>query len=173
MALSTAYRIIPTTELASQQITTTLNQQACVINLYAKTTNVPAEAPDEITSDPIPRYENINPCFLDLYLAGNLVLGGVYLRQGTLLIRDTYFGFSGDLVVFDTTGAGADPVGVSPILPPLYLRNPLQIAEYPLSLGDQAPNLLAGTIPGMGSQFILTYWPAGTYTPGYSFVPLP
>jgi hypothetical protein len=168
--LSTAYSIVPTSEAPAQQITITLAGQACLIRLYTKSTNVPTIDPGEIPTDPEPRYENINPCFVDVYTGSgaNLIVGGVYVRQGTLIVRDVYLGFVGDLVVVDTTGAAEDPRGVPARLPPTYLRNQTQLAEYPLADGDMAPPAVAGRIPGMGTRWILTYWPVGSYVPGYS-----
>lgn len=168
--LSTAYQIIPVTEAPSQSITVTLAGQLCVINLYTKSTNIPAQNPNEIASDPTPRYENVNPCFIDLFLNGSTtpVVGGVYVRQGSLIVRDTYLGFVGDLAVLDMSGAGEDPIGVPPRLPPPPLRNALQLATFPISLGNMAPASVAGTIPGMGVRWLLTYWPIGSYVPGYS-----
>jgi hypothetical protein len=151
-------------------ITITLGGQACLIRLYTKSTNIPVLEPGETSSDPEPRYENVNPCFVDVYTGSgaNLIVGGIYVRHGSLIVRDVYLGFIGDLAVFDTKpGAAEDPVGIPLILPPLHLRNADQLAEFPLSDGNQAPAAVAGRIPGMGSRWILTYWPVGTYTPGY------
>ena len=164
------YLVVPVTEAPAQRITISLGLQSCVIRLYTKSTNEPAHDPDEIPTDPHPRYENVNPVFVDLYTdsGATLIVGGVYVRHGSLIVRDTYLGFSGDLAVYDTSGAGEYPVGVPPRLPPLYLRSEAQREAYPLSLGNMAPPNVAGRIPGMGSRFILTYWPPGSYTPGYS-----
>lgn len=164
------YLVVPTTEAPSQAITITLNGQACLINLYTKSINIAVQAPNEIPTDPTPRYENVNPCFVDVYTGtgANLIIGGVYVRQGSLIVRDVYLGFVGDLSVIDTSGAAQDPYGVPPRLPPPYLRNPAQLAAFPLSDGNAAPPAVAGHIPGMGSRFILTYWPPGSYVPGYS-----
>ena len=174
-ATSTAYQIVPMTEAPAQSITITLGGQACLIVLYTKSTNVPMWNPDEIATDPNPVYENVNPCFVDLYTGAGatLIIGGVYLRQGSLIVRDTYLGFVGDMSIIDFSGAGEDPRGVPPILPPNYLRNYEQRQMFPLSLGNQAPPNLAGRIPGMGSRWLLTYWAPGTYTPGYPPSPPP
>ena len=166
-AVSTAYSVIPTTPAPYQSISITLAGQSCLINFYVKSIFVPVQEPNEIGSDPEPRYENQNPCFVDLYLNGALVIGGALARQGQLLVRDVYLGFSGDLVVIDTSGAGEDPYGVPPVLPPYYLRGASQRA-FPLVDGDLAPASVAGTIPGMGTRYLLTYWPASSYTPGYT-----
>lgn len=164
-----SFLVVPVTEAPSQQITITLNGQAVIINLYTKSITIPVLSPNQIPTEP-PQYQNTNPCFVDVYTASgaNLVIGGVYVRQGALIVRDTYLGFVGDLSVIDTSGAGEDPQGVPPVLPPQDLRNPQQTAEFPLSDGDLAPPNVSGLIPGMGTRWLLTYWAPGTYVPGYS-----
>ena len=167
MRTTNAYWIIPTTTAAYQQFTVTLAGQACLINLYTKTLNIPILEPSTIPISP-PKYENINPVFIDLFLTGTLIVGGVVVRANSLIVRDTYLGFYGDLVVIDTSGAMEDPYGVSPRLPPNHLRNWWQ----QLMPGNQAAPSLAGTIPEMGTRWLLTYWPPGSYIPGYPpFVP--
>jgi hypothetical protein len=170
MAAALPFLVVPTTESPAQLITITLAGQACLIRLFTKSINVPALDPEEIATDPNPRYENANPVFVDVYTGSgaNLVVGGVIVRHGTLIVRDVYLGFLGDLAVYDTSGAMEDPQGVPPVLPPLVLRNATQLASFPLSDGDRAPPAVAGRIPGMGSRFLLTYWPVGSYKPGYS-----
>jgi hypothetical protein len=169
VALSTAYSTVPTTEAPAQAITITLGGQACLINLRTKSIMVPVLSPGETPTDP-PHYENANPCFVDVYVGSgaDLIVGGVYVRHGSLIVRDVYLGFIGDLAIFDTSGADEDPTGVPPRLPPLDLRNPDQVAAFPLSDGDLAPAAVSGRIPGMGTRWIMTYWPPGTYAPGYS-----
>jgi hypothetical protein len=170
VATSTAYQVVPTTEAPAQSITITLGGQAALIRLYTKSINVPVHDPNEIPIDPLPRYQNANPVFVDLYVGSGarLIVGAAIVRQGWLIVRDVYLGFSGDLVVYDASGAGEDPQGVPPVLPPRSLRSPAQTEEFPLSDGDRAPASVAGRIPGMGSRFILTWWPPGSYTLGYS-----
>lgn len=178
MAATTNYTIVPTSEAPSQSITITLGGQSCLIRLYTKSINAP-KAPSGSQPQPAPPappvYENINPCFVDLYVASGatLIIGGVEVsRPGGLIVRDTYLGFIGDLAVYDTAPPPGEPpstpFGVPPRLPPYNLRNQSQLATYPLAAGDRAPAYLAGRIRGMGSRFILTYWAPGTYTPGYS-----
>jgi hypothetical protein len=147
-----------------------LSGQACLINLFTKSINIAVLEPREIATDPTPRYENANPCFINVYTGSgaNLIIGGVYVRHAALIVRDVYLGFVGDLAVYDTSGANEDPSGVPPKLPPQHLRNAAQRTEFPLSAGDRAPPAVAGRIPGMGSRFILTWWPPGSYVPGYS-----
>lgn len=149
-------QIIPLTTAPSQTVNVTLGGQACRINVYTKSINVPTDA--SIPTEP-PTYENRNPVFLDLYLGNVLIIGGVLCRTSSLLLMDTYLGFVGDLSMIDTSGRYEDPYGVSPTLPPLDLRNLGQRNAYPLSLGDKAPPNVAGTIPGLGTRYQLTYWP--------------
>lgn len=164
------FLIVPLTEAPSQRVTITLGNQACVVNVYTKSLNVPVQAPNEPALDPDPRYENINPLFVDIYIdsGATLVIGGVIVRHNTLIVRDTYLGFTGDLVIFDTSGAEADPQGVPARLPPAWLRSQSQQAQFPLSYGDRAPASIAGRIPGLGSRWLMLYLLSGTYTPGYS-----
>ena len=173
-ATSNAYITIPSTEAPYQSIVVTLGGQNCQINLYTKSINVPIE--QQIPTDPDPVYQNINPCFIDFYVAGILVIGGVYVRQGSLIVRDTYLYVDqglpviGDLSVIDTSGAGEDPQGMPYRLPYPDLRNQLQ-QSIPLSYGGVAPPSMAGRIVGMGSRWLLTWWNSGTFTPGYSLPP--
>ncbi len=104
-----------------------------------------------------PTYENTNPVFLDLYVDGALVVGGAPCLNGVRIVRDAYLGFVGDLAVIDTTG-NADPQGAPLRLPPPNLRNIYQ-RNLPLSLAGKMPPDKANKIPGMGSRWILTYWP--------------
>lgn len=52
----------------------------------------------------------------------------------------------------------SDPQGVSRRLPPPDLRNLWQ-RSLPLRLGGIAPPDLANHIPGLGTRYLLTYWP--------------
>lgn len=47
--------------------------------------------------------------FVDLYVAGALVIGGVIAENLNRIVRSAYLGFGGDFVFFDTQGA-SDPV---------------------------------------------------------------
>jgi hypothetical protein len=105
-----------------------------------------------------PTYENTNPVFLDLYVNDTtLIVGGVPCLNDVRIVRDTYLGFIGDLSVIDTEG-NDDPQGVPLRLPLPPLRNVWQ-RNLPLSLAGKAPPNLANRIPGLGSRFLLTYWP--------------
>lgn len=154
---STDYQVIPVSEAPAQTINITLGNQSCRINIYTKSINVPIQGPTDIPSDPLPTYENQNPVFLDLYVNDALIIGGVLCLNGTKIVRDAYLGFIGDLAFIDLQG-DADPYGVPATLPPPDLRNWWQ-RHVPLSFGGKAPPAIAGKMPGLGTRFILTYWP--------------
>ena len=124
------------------------------ITAYVTTLN-PGNNP--ILVDP-PPYVNTNPVFVDVYLNDALLIGGVILRNKNKVVRNSYLGFTGDIVVIDTVG-DEDPVGVPPTLPPESLRNQDQ-RDLPLSLNGKAPAATAGTIPGLGSRYLLVWWPS-------------
>ncbi len=151
-------QIIPLTTAPSQTVFVTLSGQDCRINVYTKSLNVPIAPPGMTLSDPFPVYENANPVFLDLYVNDNLIIGGVILLNECLVVINEYLGFVGDLAIVDTQG-NEDPVGTPLRLPPLDLRNRVQ-RDIPLSQGD-SERLVNGpnTIPGLGSRWLLTYWP--------------
>jgi len=79
--------IIPTVVAPSQTLFTVLTSQACRINLYQKPLGL----------------------FLDLHVNDALRLGGALCLNGTLIVRDAYLGFIGDLIFFDLQGQ-ADPI---------------------------------------------------------------
>lgn len=92
---------IPLTAASSQTLSATLGGQVCQINVYQKTfwtDNNEAGMMAQIT-----------PMFLDLYVNNSLIIGGVLCLNGTLIVRDAYFGFTGDLAFYDTQGED-DPV---------------------------------------------------------------
>lgn len=151
------FQIIPLTDTPAQTVVVTLSQQACRINVYTKSINVPIQPPGMIPTDPNPVYENQNPVFLDLYLNDALILGGVICRNEARIVRNAYFGFAGDLSFIDTRG-DADPYGVPATLPPPDLRNYWQ-RHIPLTYAGKAPPNVAGKCPGLGTRFVLTYWP--------------
>lgn len=46
--------------------------------------------------------------FVDVYVSGALIIGGVWARNMTQIVRTPYLGFLGDLYFFDTQGTN-DP----------------------------------------------------------------
>lgn len=141
----------------------TLGAQACTLRVYSKSVMAPFFQPGMIATDP-PVYRNTCPVYLDLLVVpvgggdAELVVGGVIAHHATRIVRDTYLGFVGDLAFYDTQGS-EDPFGVPRRLPPYYLQNPYQMA-LPRIAGNRPanPNIL-GVCPGLGTRFILTYWP--------------
>lgn len=82
-------QIVPLQPVPSQTLTTTLGGQSCTINVYTKGIETPH-------------------LYLDLSVSGVLVLSGVICRNATAIVRNTYFGFVGDLAFYDTQGS-TDP----------------------------------------------------------------
>jgi hypothetical protein len=78
---------IPTQALPSQTINVTLGGQSCVIAIYQKSTGL----------------------FLDLTAANVVRMTGVLCHNRSLLVRQRYLGFVGDLSFIDTQGT-TDPV---------------------------------------------------------------
>jgi hypothetical protein len=79
-------QIIPLQAVPSQAVSVTLAGQNCQINLYAK----------------------LYGMFADLYVSNALVVGGILVLDRNRMVRSTYLGFVGDLIVYDTQGAN-DP----------------------------------------------------------------
>lgn len=162
MALSYQYQVVPLTEAPYQSVSIGLGGQQCIINIYTKSINVPIAPSRSIATDPNPTYENTNPVFVDLYVNDVLVIGGVIARNGVGIVYDAYLGFLGELSFNDLSGEGADPYGVPLRLPPPDLRNFWQ-RNLPIWLGGEyAPPSIAAKCPGLGSRFLLTYWPNST-----------
>jgi fumarate reductase subunit C len=74
--------IIPTQAVPNQTFSVTLNNQYCTVHVYAKSTGV----------------------YIDLSVNNALVIAGIICLNATLIVRDAYFGFSGDLVFVDLQG---------------------------------------------------------------------
>lgn len=156
--LSVSYFNVPLTTAPSQEVNVTLGGQPCRIRVYTKSINVPIHPPGTIVTYP-PPYENTNPVFVDLYVNDAIIIGGVLALNQNPIVRDKYLGFIGDLAFYDLSGKGEDPMGVPTRLPPPDLRNFFQ-RNLPAFLGGKyAPAAIAGSIPGLGNRFILTWWP--------------
>lgn len=78
--------IIPLQATPSQTLFTVLSQQSCQLNVYQKTTGM----------------------FVDLFVNNSILIGGMIACNRALMIRDSYWGFVGDLMFFDTQGQ-SDP----------------------------------------------------------------
>jgi hypothetical protein len=78
---------IPLQPVPSQNFKVPLNGQYCEINLYTRSTGL----------------------FIDLYANGQTIVTGVICLNQTLIVRDAYLGFIGDLAFLDTVSE-TDPV---------------------------------------------------------------
>jgi hypothetical protein len=79
--------VVPTAPVPSQTFKVALNNQACQINVYQKSTGL----------------------FIDLYISNNLVIAGVLCLNSNRIVRSIYLGFDGELLFYDTTGNATDP----------------------------------------------------------------
>lgn len=55
-------------------------------------------------------YQTDYGLFMDVFSNGSPVVAGTICEDVNRIVRDTYLGFAGDFVWYDTTGAGADPI---------------------------------------------------------------
>ena len=78
--------VVPTIPIPYQIFTVQLNNQNCQISIYQKSTGL----------------------FLDLYISGTLIIGGVICEDRNRIVRNAYLGFVGDLAFFDNQGS-SDP----------------------------------------------------------------
>lgn len=88
--------VIPIQDTPSQDLNINLGGQFCTISLRTR----------------------VSGMFCDLYVNNSLIIGGVICQNLNPIVRDTYLGFSGDLMFLDTQGV-SDPV--SPGLGTRYL----------------------------------------------------
>lgn len=79
---------VPLQAVPSQSVSVTLSNQNCQLNVYWTAYGL----------------------FMDVYVAGTLIIGGVICQNQNVIVRDAYLGFIGDFMFFDNSGAGADPV---------------------------------------------------------------
>lgn len=79
-------QIIPLSPVPNQTVNVQLAGQACTIDVF----------------------QNAYGLFLNLYLAGVLVVGGVICQNLNRIVREPYRGFLGDLSFIDNEGS-ADP----------------------------------------------------------------
>lgn len=75
-------QIIPIQPLPAQAFNVTLGGQSCALSIYQKSTGL----------------------FLDLSVSGAAVMTGVVCLDRSLLVRQPYLGFIGDLSFVDTYG---------------------------------------------------------------------
>ncbi len=80
-------QIVPVQTLPSQQVQSQLGGQPCQINVYQQTFGL----------------------YADVYVNGQLVIGGVICQDRNRIVRSLYLGFAGDFAFVDTQGT-SDPV---------------------------------------------------------------
>lgn len=79
--------VVPLNATPAQAFKVTLNKQDCELRISQKSTGI----------------------FMDVIVNNVLIIGGVLCLDRTLIVRDAYLGYSGDLFFVDTQGA-TDPV---------------------------------------------------------------
>lgn len=102
---------IPLQPLASQTVQCFLGGQACSINVYQQAFGL----------------------YVDLLVSGQVVVQGIIALNAKLIVRNSYFGFLGDIGFLDTLGLGKDPVytGLGSQFQLVYL-SPSEIASLNL-----------------------------------------
>lgn len=80
-------QIIPIQAVPNQSVTVTLEQQLTQIDLY----------------------QTIGGLFINIYLSNSLLVSGIICQNLNPIIRNSYFGYSGDFAFIDTQG-DTDPV---------------------------------------------------------------
>ena len=78
---------IPLQAVPNQTLRTTLGAQSCTIRVYTLSTGL----------------------YLDLLVAGVPIVSAMICQDRTLIVREAYLGFVGDLAFMDTQG-GDDPL---------------------------------------------------------------
>ena len=76
-------QVIPLNPVPNQTLKIILSNQLCQINIYEKFFGL----------------------FVDLYVNGNLIIGGVIAHNLNVIVRSKYLGFIGDLFFLDNVGA--------------------------------------------------------------------
>ena len=96
-------KIIPLTATPAQTLIVVLGNQLCQIDVYQKFFGL----------------------FINLSVAGVLVIGGVVCENLNRIVRSTYLGFVGDLCFIDTQGSDdPDYVGLGDRYVLAYLEEP-------------------------------------------------
>lgn len=114
-------QVVPLKAQQSQTVNVVLGGQSCTLNVYQKGI-MPADTPLVGDFPDILQAEDgtwliatsrayLLPAivYLDLYVANVLILAGIRCLNGVALVRNSYFGFIGDLAFYDTQG-DADPI---------------------------------------------------------------
>lgn len=117
--MSNGVVIIPIQPVGSQTLQVTLGNQYCTLNIYEKdvvqTDNVLVNQNGQPLVNTAGQQlvqgiaQNATPAalYLDLYVSGLLIVGGIFCQNGVKIVRTSYLGFVGDLVFYDTAGSNA------------------------------------------------------------------
>lgn len=112
-------QVVPLQAIPNQTLQAQLGGQAATLNVYQQAFGL----------------------YVDVFLGNQPVVQGIIGLNGNLIIRNTYFGFSGDLIFLDVqatpTTPGADPVytGLGTRFFLIYL-NANDIAQLNLPFGE-------------------------------------
>ena len=94
-------QVVPLTPVPSQTFDVQLANQSCRLSFYQKSTGM----------------------FMDVFLSGTLVIGGVLCQNKNRIVRSLYLGFSGDFIFVDTQGdANPDYTGLGRRFVLIYLE---------------------------------------------------
>lgn len=78
---------VPIQPVPNQTVTVQLGGQNCQLNIY----------------------QQLYGLFMDVYVNNTLIIGGVICENINKIVRNSYLGFIGDFVFYDTTDAKSDP----------------------------------------------------------------
>lgn len=76
-------QLIPLQPIPSQVLTVALNDQQCQLSVYQKFFGL----------------------YVDVYVNGGLIIGGVIAEDQNRIVRSVYLGFEGDLIFADSQGS--------------------------------------------------------------------
>jgi hypothetical protein len=111
--------LVPLQAVPSQIIAVTLGTQLCQLNVYQKSTGL----------------------FIDVYVAGQLILGGAICQDRNRIMRSSYLGLNGDLVFIDQEGTD-DPfyTGIGSRYLLFFLNNNdlTQVEQFPPAVSQSA-----------------------------------
>lgn len=104
-------QIVPIQAAKSQSFAVLLANQNCRIDIYQKSTGL----------------------FLNLYVGGSLIIGGVICLNLVRIVRSLYLGFVGDLAFYDTQSGTADPIYTD--LGTRFVLLYIEASELPVGVG--------------------------------------
>ena len=79
-------QVVPTKALPNQQLSVSLREQSVILHIR----------------------QSLYGLFIDVYVDGTLIIGGVVCENKNWIVRNAYLGFVGDLMFMDVLG-NSDP----------------------------------------------------------------